>query len=216
MPKATELAGRVFFRLTVISRTRLNGRTAWACVCSCGVQKAVATSALVNGLTVSCGCWSVEKTRENGYKNRTHGHPNTGVYRTWAHMRERCRPSAAPHIREYYYDRGVRVDPRWEDFSKFISDMGPRPPGHSIDRIDSRGGYTPANCRWADVKTQNRNRSGALNLTFGGVTRNAGEWSELTGIGISSIHSRIRSGWSIERTLTQPVNKKLAKKFPPE
>jgi hypothetical protein len=80
------------------------------------------------------------------------------VYRAWEHMLERCEN---PRCKSYrlYGAKGVTVCERWHSYDNFCQDMGPRPPGHSIDRIDSNGNYEPSNCRWATIQQQNQNTS---------------------------------------------------------
>ena len=86
---------------------------------------------------------------------------NDPTYTTWEHMRRRCNNERG---RKYplYGGRGIRVCERWNDYRAFLADMGPRPHGTTIDRIDSDGHYEPNNCRWATPGMQTRNRRDRL------------------------------------------------------
>jgi hypothetical protein len=118
-------------------------------------------------------------------------------------MRARChRPSDSAFPR--YGAKGIRVCKEWHSFSRFLADMGEPEIGMTIDRIDGGGDYEPNNCRWATRKTQNRNRSTARILTCHGARRPVWEWSEITGIGASTIHRRLGLGWSDERAVLTP------------
>jgi hypothetical protein len=97
----------------------------------------------------------------------------------------------------------VRVCVRWRDFENFLADMGERPDGTSIDRIDNDGGYCPENCRWATSKEQQRNKRNNRLLTFNGVSRCLAEWSEILGIGYQVLYGRLRRGQSVEQAFTQ-------------
>lgn len=132
-----------------------------------------------------------------------HGLVRTRAYKSWAKMKERC---LNPKCREYAYygGRGISVCSGWLNFRNFYADMGECPPGRSIDRIDNDGNYEPENCRWADVKTQCRNRRSNVVLTFLGKTQTLIEWSEETGLSQSTLEHRVKRGWSVERALTQP------------
>jgi hypothetical protein len=116
-------------------------------------------------------------------------------------MKRRCsRPQDKDFI--LYGAKGIRVCDRWEaSFEAFLLDMGERPEGMSIDRIDFRGSYEPGNCRWADSVTQIRNRSNTVRITHNGVTKTMAEWSEDLGIKYSTIRRRIQKGWSVEQML---------------
>jgi hypothetical protein len=116
----------------------------------------------------------------------------TAEYRVWCAMRERC---ASPKHIEFvrYGGRGIRVCARWDDFSAFLADMGPRPsPEHSIERDDTDGHYEPANCRWATRSEQQRNKSTSIFLTLNGQTMHVLEWAQSLGLSINTIRKRLQ------------------------
>lgn len=97
------------------------------------------------------------------HKNTRHGHasPATPTYGSWAAMHNRCRNKS--HVGwNTYGGRGISVCEGWGSFEKFLEDMGERPEGHTLDRIDSDGNYEPDNCRWADPRTQRMNRKSGV------------------------------------------------------
>ena len=109
-----------------------------------------------------------------------------------------------------YGGRGISVCERWLKFENFLADMGERPPGTSLDRIRSEGGYEPGNCKWSTRKEQQRNRSEEFQkmITHEGRTQCASAWAEEFGIERHVFNGRLRSGWPIDLALKSPVSKK--------
>ena len=127
----------------------------------------------------------------------------TGTYNTFRHMWERC--GNTRHVKySRYGGRGIKVDARWKCYSAFVNDMGLRPDGLSLDRIDNEKGYCKSNCRWATMKEQNNNKSSNRLITFDGLTLNRTQWSERLGFGKDTLRKRLGLGWSVEKALTTP------------
>lgn len=174
--RLVDLTGRTFERLTVLRRADGGRRVMWLCVCLCGNETTVAGCDLVSLHTKSCGCWRLEVFSRAGKKTaaansrkgaakaaaaRTrHGHATdanrTRTYSGWEAMIQRCHnPNASTYFR--YGGRGVTVCDRWRTFENFLTDMGERPEGKTLDRINPFGNYEPGNCRWATAKEQANN-----------------------------------------------------------
>lgn len=153
---ALDLTGARFGRLVVCGRAAQKRRwkVLWHCECDCGGSTVADPSNLRRGHTKSCGCLQREKV---GAIRRTHGLSGTSEYRTWLDMIIRCESPANEQWKNYG-GRGISVCERWMEFENFIADMGPRPPGLTIERINNDGNYEPSNCKWATMSEQNRNK----------------------------------------------------------
>lgn len=203
-----DLTGLIFGRLTVISRApTVNKKTRWLCRCECGNEKIIGATNLQTSNTTSCGCLHSEITSKVLSKRQTtHDHAYTPTYRSWQSMLQRCTNKKSPNY-HLYGGRGIIVCKRWERFANFLADMGDRPRNRTLDRFpDVDGNYEPGNCRWATLKQQNRNKRANRKLTFRGATRCVSEWAEHVGLHDGLILRRLKRGWSIEKTLTTPID----------
>lgn len=153
-----DLKGNKYNRLLVIKRTESKGagrQIYWECLCDCGNTTVVDSWSLRNNRTKSCGCWRSEIRGKNSPSK--HKMYNTRTYHSWEQMKQRCLNPKATRYPEYGA-RGITVCERWLDFQNFYQDMGTRPVGKTLDRINPYGNYEPNNCRWATYKEQVHNR----------------------------------------------------------
>ena len=191
------------FRFDCYTATR-HGNAYGIFVCEiCGESRERVVSQVRTGYIRSCNC----QRKNNATK---HGHASNGIgtpeYNAWSSMKKRClNPSHASY--KHYGGRGITVCERWMIFDNFLSDMGERKKGLSLDRIDNSRGYSPENCRWVDAKTQCNNKRTTTILTLRGKSMTISQWSAETGIKDCTISERIRRGWSVEKTLTTPPGK---------
>jgi hypothetical protein len=162
MSKLIDLTGQRFGRLTVIRRHHEKYREAkWECLCDCGNASITRGDHLRSGHTKSCNCL-IGKAKKGGGKGRfTHGETsNKSVpveYEAWHGIKSRCL-NKSNKAYSYYGGRGITICDRWlNSYENFVTDMGRRPKGMSLDRIDNDGGYEPGNCRWATWQQQAEN-----------------------------------------------------------
>lgn len=153
MSKAIDIAGVRYGRLVplfIVGKSS-NRKMIWYCQCDCGGNISVRVDALRNGNTASCGCLVKEG-------NTRHGYFGTRTHNSWVSMKTRC-TNQNYHQFHYYGGRGITVCDRWlESFENFLEDMGERPDGMTLDRIDPNGNYTPENCKWSTAEEQARNK----------------------------------------------------------
>ncbi len=199
-----DLTGKKFGRLKVLALAPKSspGKTRWKCACDCGSNSIVESAQLKSGNTKSCGCLRDELSR---LRTKTHGLSDTPTYRTWSDMKGRCFRTLN---RDYpdYGGRGITVCDRWKNsFEDFVSDMGERPKGSTIDRIDVDGNYEPGNCRWATSKQQQRNKRNSRLITFRKRRRSLAEWAEGLGMPYDVLRYRLDAGWTVEEAFQTPV-----------
>jgi len=188
--KATCTTGEFAFRV----RRYFKKPADWMVVrtCECGHHEVVTESIVHCGRYVNCKACGV---------HRVHGMESHELYPTWRGMMSRCYDSRCPAF-ENYGGRGIRVDERWHDVRIFIADMGERPRGASIDRIDNDGPYSPENCRWASSNQQQRNTRRNRVIEVDGYRATVAEMAEKYGIGYDTILERLNRGWDAKRAVT--------------
>ena len=136
-----------------------------------------------------------------------HGHTSgkfSPTYHSWAGMIQRCTNPRRPYFKRYG-GRGIRVCDRWMTFTNFLTDMGERPKGLTLERINNDGHYELSNCCWASRSRQNRNTSQTVMVTINGVTKSMQDWCDVQGMSVETVRSRHKKqGWSWERAITTP------------
>ena len=134
----------------------------------------------------------------------THGFADTPIYRSWQSMKRRCYKITARRYKDYG-GRGIRVCKHWMKFENFLRDMGPKPTGMTLERIDNNKGYYPSNCKWASYKEQARNRRRKTRLiTFKGRTQCLLDWAAEVGIKPTTLYARLfLHKWPISEAMTR-------------
>ena len=199
MPARIDIKGQRYGRLEVVGKAPSKNRhTYWVCQCDCGAELTVRTDAITRGPTKSCGCYHQDAVTQ-------HGMYLSSEYITWQSMLTRCEN---PNFKFYchYGGRGISVCERWHNFELFYQDMGPKPKGLTLERIDNDGDYKPDNCRWATYKEQGRNRRYNRTYTYQGQTRCLSGWAEQVGINVGTLTQRMNRGWTIKDALETPVD----------
>ena len=187
------VAGDRFNRLIVLGECGISnsGKRLFSCLCDCGTNAVVVGGNLNSGTTGSCGCLNSEITST---RCTTHGLADTGIYFIWRALISRCNNPKNKGFKNYG-GRGIKVSDHWLKFENFFEDMGYKPEGKSLDRVDNDGDYSVENCRWATRKEQANNRRKNLpKITLDGVTLSIGDWANRLKLNPASVRNRLRKG----------------------
>lgn len=200
--KPENMQGRRFGRLVAVSIAdyRLNNAIVWQCVCDCGNHKDARAASLKKGDVKSCGCLKAECKPPD---TTVHGMSGYSGFKTWEGMHRRC---SNPKDKDFalYGGRGIRVCEAWHDPTVFANDMGEKPNGCSLDRIDPNGDYCPENCRWATPAEQGANKRTNRMIEHDGQVLHMSEWCRRLSVKPSTVLNRLNSGMDPSLALTMP------------
>ena len=202
MPKRVfDLAGQQFGRLKVVNSVYVKGAgTVWVCKCECGNEIFARAGNLTRGNTKSCGCLR-KRTKPISHPKP----PRRGDTKlSWELMINRCHNRKSEKWKDYG-GRGITVCPQWLDYNTFLADMGERPLGTTLDRIDNDGNYEPGNCRWATAKQQANNRRDNVRLQAFGREQTLRQWAEEYKLPVSTFAGRLQKGMEVEGALLLPL-----------
>lgn len=172
--------------------------------CECGNRNIIEVVNVKRGSTNSCGCVTIEKAKAAKKHGHARARKHSREYRSWCKMHARCNAKQGTENWRWYGSKGIKVCERWADFKAFLMDMGERPEGCTLDRIDGAKGYSPDNCRWATALQQSTNSSSVKLLTHDGVTKTSAQWARDAGLSYNMFLRRIRRGWTIIDAITKP------------
>lgn len=158
MAKKIEMIDKRFGRLVVKSEAHHDNGVYWNCDCDCGKKCIANGGRLRDGHKVSCGCAYQEHRKKFIEDHFKHGLTNHELFPVWQGMMRRCYDKKRKNDYKNYGARGITVSKRWrENFANFLSDMGERPNGLTLERRNNDLGYSEENCYWASRADQNRN-----------------------------------------------------------
>lgn len=206
-----DLSGHVFGKLTVIEIDNSGFRPIrWLCRCECGNMALVRSSNLLKqDGTKSCGCKVYDKRgprpdlTERNIKNAKYIKSSKRTLSTWKSMTSRCLNEKDKDYKNYG-GRGIKVCKRWSSFFNFLDDMGERPKGMTIDRIDTNGDYKPENCRWATPLVQANNRRDNQYVEYNGEVKTVRQWAESSSVEYKTLLYRVKAGWNFHEAITTP------------
>ena len=203
-----DLIGHRFGRLTVLQRafSKPNKGIFWLCRCDCDSEATVLGSKLLNGHTRSCGCLRRNMMTTHGHSGNGKNRKRSPTYQSWQNMISRCTQPSNPAF-EHYKKRKITVCDQWRDFKYFLADMGERPEGMTLDRIDNNGNYEPKNCRWATKREQANNRITNNVFLYSGKEYTLADLARTTGTSKDTLRVRLvrPGGWTVKDAVETPT-----------
>lgn len=197
--------GDKFSRLTIVREVEKRKKARFfLCKCDCGTEKVIRMVQLTSGQTKSCGCFKREHLISMIYKN---GLSRTKLYKVWTSMKQRCmNPKCDVYM--YYGERGVLIYKDWLEFENFYNWAvgNGYEEGLTIERIDVNSNYEPNNCTWIPQSEQSSNTRRNRLISYNGKKQNIAQWVKETGLSYNCIRSRLKRGWDIKKTLTEPIH----------
>ena len=216
---AQDITGKRFGKLIALrfdhsERNNKTTRQFWLFQCDCGKLKVMRKDVVTSGHNISCGCEHEKIIKATIERKTKHGLHKTTLYKKWKSIKGRCLYNAKDKRQKNYKNRNIIMCQEWQDdflnFYNWALANGFEE-GLTIDRINNDGNYEPSNCRWVDMKHQGRNRRTNKFITFQNETHCLSEWAEKIGISRNTLLNRLKSGWNIERALTEPRNEKYVR-----
>lgn len=200
MAPVKPMIGSRYGRLIAVSEVGLGSKgMIFTFKCDCGNYKNISGAQVRSGKASSCGCLRSEMMSA---KNTKHGHVGSPAYETWQGMKNRCCNEKQPAYKNYG-GRGITICDKWQKFEGFLEDMGERPDGCTLERLDNDKGYEKSNCVWATIEQQSRNTRQNKFITHNGKTLCMKDWAKETGIPYPTIQDRRRKGLPPSEILTR-------------
>lgn len=189
-----------------------NGKAAYFTFrCDCGNAFVAQKSNVIGKGRNDCGC-----SRATSDRVAPKGASSNPLHKVWWHMIDRCENEQNKSFRDYGA-RGIKVVDRWKTgdgpltgFECFMADMGPRPKGMTIERVQRDGDYKPGNCVWLPKGDQSKNRRGVYLVRIGEEVKTIPDWCAVTGIDYWTAIRRVARGWPPDKAVTHPIRKRVA------
>ena len=191
-----DFIGQDFGMIKILDFKNINKSPKFLTVCACGNQKWLNAYSVIKGNSISCGCYREIQLKLSCSKYLS---KNERLYSIWREMKNRCYNNKRKDYK-YYGLKGIKICDDWKydfnNFQKWAIESGYRD-DLTIDRINSNKNYCPENCRWIDMKSQNRNKTNNIRVFYNGETKTLMEWSEILNINYKTLRDRYKKYHSL-------------------